>query len=108
MLNAGFVARADASDDSARWKLDGEVIWLSITDAGREAIGKVNDDLASALGGKPATAGEADTADDEPTFDQEPPVTPHGPQHRPKLGDAAAALLPAETRRQNASSWRMP
>ncbi len=40
LLNAGLVARAEPSDGDASWKLDGEVIWLSITDDGRRAIGR--------------------------------------------------------------------
>ena len=93
LLNAGLVARAAASDVSASFKLDGDIIWLGITDAGREAIGERNEDLARTAGLEPATAAEAGTAADYTTNHTQAPVTPSSPQHRPKLRAAAAALL---------------
>ncbi len=93
LLNARLVARADHSDTSASWKLDGEVIWLCITDTGREAIGKVKDYPTSAPGMESDTAGDAGIVANDTTSGKEPPVTPSSPQHRPKLRDAAASLL---------------
>ena len=96
LLNAGLVARAELSDIGASWKLDGEVIWLSVTNAGLTAIGvigNVNENLPPTEGVEPAKAAEAGTAADGPTSGQEPAVTPASPQHRPNLRDAAVALL---------------
>ena len=93
LLNAGLVARAAASDGSASWKLDGETIWLSITNAGREAIGELNKDLAPASATGLDTAGKAGTTARNTIPDPEAPATPIDPQHRPKLRDAAIALL---------------
>ena len=90
LLNRGLVTRAEMSDGSASWRLNGETIWLSITDTGRAAIPGANEDLAPATGVETATA---DPAGERPTFPAEPPVTPSSPQHRPKLRDTAAALL---------------
>ena len=48
LLNAGLVERAEPSDSNAGWKLDGEVIGLTITGAGRKALGGVADELPPA------------------------------------------------------------
>ena len=86
LLNAGLVARAEPSDSGASWKLDGEVIWLCITDAGRRAIGQPNEDPAPAAGVASATANATD-------LPAEPPVAPASPRQRPTLREAAAALI---------------
>ena len=93
LLNAGFVARGQTSDDRASWKLDGEVIWLSITDAGRAAIGDVSGDLAPTSTVEPTTAGQAGAAADGPASLVEAPVNLSSSQHRPNLRDTATALL---------------
>ena len=64
LLNAGLVARAPTSDGSATWKLDGDVIGLSITDAGRQAIGARNEDPAPASVVEPGATDEAAAAND--------------------------------------------
>ena len=61
LLNAGFVARAEQADGSGSWKLDGEIIWLSITDAGRQAIGQFDEQPAPEAGVASATAAGAAT-----------------------------------------------
>ncbi len=91
LLNAGLVARTDESDTSAGWKLDGEVIWLSITDAGRQAISEVSEDPASASGVAPASLAEAGTAADGLPTETRP--SPPCPRHPPSLQEAATVLL---------------
>ena len=93
LLNAGFVARAEPADGSLSWKLDGDVIGLSITDAGRHAIGEVSVEPAPAPGEAPAPAAEAGTAADGMALPAQPPIAPFGPQHRLTLREAATALL---------------
>ena len=86
-----MVARTDESDSSAGWKLDGEVVWLSSTDAGLQAIGQVSEDPASASGVASASAAEARTAADGlPT---EKRLSPPCPRHPSSLRRAATALL---------------
>ncbi len=77
---------------STSWKLDGDVIGLSITAAGRQAIGAGNEDPAPASDVEPGATDEAAAANDL-ALPAEPRVAPPRPQHRPKLRDTAAALL---------------
>ncbi len=91
MLTAGFVARAEPSDGCASWKLDGEVIWLGITDEGRKAVAEVNRDLAPIPEGEPAAANTPLSA--ENSSGPVVPVASSSPTPRLKLRDSAAALL---------------
>ena len=93
LTNAGLVTRAEPSDVNASWKLDGEITWLSITDAGRQAMGEAKKALAPASGVEGATADEADAAAHKATSALEASLTLSSPRRRPKLRDTAASLL---------------
>ena len=85
------MARAEPSDGSASWKLDGEIIWLGITNEGRKAVAEVNRDLAPIPEGEPAAANTPLSA--ENSSGPVVPVASSSPTPRLKLRDSAAALL---------------
>ena len=91
LLNAGLVARAEALDGGTSWKLDGEVIGLSITDTGRQVIGGEKGENS------PPTEAMQSTAPDDVKIVVAEKALPKagiiGPQPRPKLRDAATALV---------------
>ena len=93
LLNAGLVARAEVSDSHDSWKLDGEVVWLAITRAGRQAIGGADEELVSVLGAEHAEADEAKTVGDQTAHVQTAPATPPRSHYRTKLRDAVTELL---------------
>ena len=91
LLTAGLVARAEPLDGCASWKLDGEVIWLGITDEGRKAVAEVNGDPAPVQEGEPAAANAPLSA--ENSSGSVVPVDSSSPPPRLKLRDSAAALV---------------
>ena len=93
LLTAGFVARTEPSDGSASWKLDGEIIWLGITNEGRKAVAEVNRDLAPIPEGVPAAANTPVFSTGEKPSESTAPIAPPSPAPRLKLRDSAAALV---------------
>ncbi len=93
LLTAGLVTRAEPSDDCASWKLDGEVIWLGITDGGREAVAEVKRDLAPSPQQESAAANMPVISQVKTASGPEALVTSPSPGPRLKLRDSAAALL---------------
>ncbi len=93
LLTAGLVARAQPADGTAGWKLDGEIIWLAITDEGRQAIAEVNSDLPPLPEGERSIVDTPPSTTREAASAQEAPVTSPLQKPRPTLRESAAALL---------------
>ena len=113
LLNAELVARREPSDSSANWKLDGGVISLTITAAGREAIGETagiqaNEALPSASGVEGDTAGEAGSVADNTVVPSEPLVTLTAGNSGPSCETSRQRCSPAGMPRPNASPWGTP
>ena len=93
LLTAGLVARATPSNGGVSWKLDGEVIWLGITDKGRKAVAEIHGDLAPVPEKEFAASQAPVSSTGEKPADPVSLVASPSPAPRLKLRDSAAALL---------------
>ena len=93
LLTAGFVARTESSDGGASWKLDGEIMWLAITDEGRRAVADVNADIAPDPEPVSPSANTPATPIEETACGREALKTSPSSEPRPKLRETATTLL---------------
>jgi hypothetical protein len=88
MVKAGLLKVAvyvEAQHPGVVWKLDGEAVFLCITDAGRAAIGSETETTAEDAQGAPLTAPDAEPVTGPPAPPRPPRTRPRGCRTAPRL-----------------------